>query len=189
MGEVWSIDAPTESPTFLWIQEYLRLKRIPLRIVSAASPPTAWGAARLTILNPQARAKSEDAMRQLRTDERSLVLRIDIGSQAALLTADVEAQAEAILVTRPAALRAQVIVVPHHGSRSSSGAAFVAAVRPDVALISAGFQNRFRHPHPEVVERYERLGARVLRTDVDGAISVEMTAEGTRAWAERKNGS
>ena len=75
--------------------------------------------------------------------------------------------------------------MPHHGSRSSSGEAFVAAVRPEVALISVGYQNRFHHPHAEVVERYQKSGARLLRTDLDGAISVEMTADGMRAWGRR----
>jgi len=121
----------------------------------------------------------------LGADDASLVVRISIGDQAALLTGDIERKAEASLLRRPEALRAQVLKVPHHGSRSSSGAAFVAAVRPEVALISAGYQNRFHHPHLEVVERYEASGIRLLRTDLDGAISVEMTADGMRAWGRR----
>jgi competence protein ComEC len=117
-----------------------------------------------------------------RPDVASLVLRISIGNQAVLLTGDIEGEAEAALLRRPEAIRAQVLKVPHHGSRTSSAAAFIAAVRPEVALVSAGYRNRFHHPHPEVVERYQRSGARLLRTDLDGAISVELTSGGIRTW-------
>jgi competence protein ComEC len=188
VGEVWNGDAPVHSITVLWLQEYLRHQRIPLRIVSAESPPIRWGEATVQILNPLARARTESQSGTARppgADDTSLVVRISIGDQAALLTGDIERDAEAALLRRPEALRAQVLKVPHHGSRSSSGAAFVAAVRPEVALISVGYRNRFHHPHPEVVERYQRSGARLLRTDLDGAISVEMTADGMRAWGRR----
>ncbi len=188
VGEVWSADAPNRSTTFLWIQEYLRHQRIPLRIVSAESPPVQWGEATLHILNPMARARpgsQSETAPPLGADDASLVVRISIGDQAALLTGDIQRKAEASLLRRPEALRAQVLKVPHHGSRSSSGAAFVAAVRPEVALISAGYQNHFHHPHLEVLERYEASGIRLLRTDLDGAISVEMTADGMRAWGRR----
>jgi len=66
--------------------------------------------------------------------------------------------------------------VPHHGSRTSSTPAFVAAVQPSVAVFTVGYRNRFRHPRPEVVERYRALNARLLQSDADGAI--EITAPG-----------
>ncbi|HSD51457.1 MAG TPA: hypothetical protein VLG48_08615, partial [Candidatus Methylomirabilis sp.] len=60
-----------------------------------------------------------------------------------------------------------------------------AAVQPEVALVSAGYRNRFNHPHPEVVERYGGLGVRLFRTDLHGAIGVEMKSEGIRVWSHR----
>jgi len=114
-----------------------------------------------------------------------VVLKISLADEAVLLTGDIEKKAEEVLLRRPEALRARVLKVPHHGSRSSSGGDFVAAVRPEVALISVGYQNRFHHPHAEIVERYQEGGARVLRTDLDGAITVELTPEGVRAWGRR----
>ncbi len=188
VGEVWSGDAPSRSTTFLWIEEFLRHQRIPHRIVSAESPVVRWGEATIQILNPpaQARKATQDGNVQMaRPDAASLVLRISIGNQAVLLTGDIEGEAEAALLRRPEAIRAQVLKVPHHGSRTSSAAAFIAAVRPEVALVSAGYRNRFHHPHPEVVERYQRSGARLLRTDLDGAISVELTSGGIRTWGRR----
>jgi competence protein ComEC len=91
-----------------------------------------------------------------------------------LLTGDVEARAEAALLRAPAALRAAVLKVPHHGSRTSSTPAFVDAVDPLVAVLSVGADNRYRLPAPEVERRYRARGACVLRTDRCGAITVEL---------------
>jgi competence protein ComEC len=188
VGEVWSGDAPSNSTTFLWIQEYLRYRRIPLRIVSIESPAVRWGEATVQILNPSPRTGPSmrgGRVQRPQADNASVVLRISIGNEAVLLTGDIEREAEEVLLRPPEAIRAQVLKVPHHGSRSSSGEAFIRAVQPEVALISVGYQNRFHHPHEEVVERYRGSGARVLRTDLDGAVSVELTPEGVRAWGRR----
>ena len=186
--EVWSADAPTRSITFLWVQEYLRHKRIPLRIVSSGTPAVQWGEATVQFWNPpdsRRQASGIERLQPLRPDDACLVLRISIGNQAILLTGDIEREGEAALLRHPGILHAQVLKVPHHGGRSSSGDEFIAAVRPEVALLSVGERNRFHHPHPEVVERYQRSGVRLLRTDRDGALSVELTPEGTRVWGRR----
>jgi competence protein ComEC len=73
-----------------------------------------------------------------------------------------------------------VLKVPHHGSRSSSTPSLLDAVRPRLALVSAGQRNRFGHPHPEVVARYAALGTRLLRTDRDGTITV--STDGRQVW-------
>ncbi|MDY6830394.1 MAG: hypothetical protein SWC96_00890 [Thermodesulfobacteriota bacterium] len=70
-----------------------------------------------------------------------------------------------------------VVVAPHHGGKTSSTPAFLSRVRPGVAVVSAGAGNRYGCPHPEVVLRYQAAGARVLRTDRDGAV-VRQTAVG-----------
>jgi competence protein ComEC len=64
-----------------------------------------------------------------------------------------------------------VLLVPHHGSRTSSTEAFIAAVAPRIAVYTPGYRNRFGHPRPEVVARYERAGIRAYRTDFDGALT------------------
>ena len=76
--------------------------------------------------------------------------------------------------------RSFVLKVPHHGSRSSSGSGLVASAGARLAIVSAGAHNPFGHPHPEVVERYRRSGALVLRTDRDGTVSV--ATDGQRVW-------
>jgi len=104
-----------------------------------------------------------------------------------LLTGDIERPSEALLVARgPHALRADALLVPHHGSRTSSSAEFLAAVRPSIAVVPAGYRNRFGHPNAEVLARYAVLDARVLRTDRDGAITVRLSPAGVTAATERQ---
>ena len=98
-----------------------------------------------------------------------------------LLTGDIERAAESILVQA----RADVLLVPHHGSRTSSTEEFIAAVAPRWAVVAAGYRNRFGHPAREVLERYERAGVRVLRTDRDGAVSVFLRRDSVELRGER----
>jgi competence protein ComEC len=126
-----------------------------------------WDGVRFEILHP-----AQGGAPRRRNDE-SCVLRVSAGGSAMLLTGDIERSAEAELL-RSAALRADVLLVPHHGSRSSSSAEFVAAVQPRFALAAAGYRNRFGHPHGEVLGRYAAAGIEVLRTDRDGAIEVRL---------------
>ena len=76
------------------------------------------------------------------------------------------------------ALKADVLVVPHHGSKTSSTAPFIAAVDPSLALFSVGYRNRFRHPSPAVVARYAARGVALRRTDEEGALHVVLPAWG-----------
>lgn len=115
----------------------------------------------------------------LRGNDASCVLRISNGAATALLTGDIEARAEAWLVrTQGAALRADILIAPHHGSRSSSRPSFTAAVAPTQVLIPAGYRNRWNHPHPEVVERYLAAGAEIRMSATHGAISYDIPASG-----------
>jgi competence protein ComEC len=118
----------------------------------------------------------------------SCVLRVQAADgRSLLLTGDIEAAQEAALVERAGArLRAQVLVVPHHGSRTSSSEAFVQAVAPGTALVQAGYRNRFGHPAPAVEARYRALGVELLRSDHCGAWS--WTAEGSTR-CEREAGA
>jgi competence protein ComEC len=94
-----------------------------------------------------------------------------------LLTGDIEQETEReLLDTQPDRLAARVLVVPHHGSNTSSTAGFIAAVAPQYALVPAGYLNRYRFPRPAVVRRYRQAGAVLLETGRSGAISVSFTA-------------
>jgi competence protein ComEC len=110
-------------------------------------------------------------------NEDSVVLDVAFGGVHFLLTGDVVGDAEEALRAPPSL----VVKVPHHGSRSSSQPGFVARAAPRLAVVSAGAHNPFGHPHPEVLDRYRRQGALVLRTDRDGTI--EVSTDGARVWA------
>jgi competence protein ComEC len=113
-------------------------------------------------------------------NDNSVVLRLSYGGHTVLLTGDVEAEAEAALLQRdPQAVRADVLKVPHHGSRTSSTLAFLHAVRPRLAVISCGNANHYGFPHAEVVARYRAQGVPILRTDLDGAVTVTLSADGS----------
>lgn len=103
----------------------------------------------------------------------SVVLRLVYGSVAILMTGDVEGPAESALAAAGVELRADVLKVPHHGSKTSSTNAFLDRVRPRCAVISVGERSRFGHPHPPVVERYLSRGIRLLETGRDGMVTVE----------------
>jgi competence protein ComEC len=101
----------------------------------------------------------------------STVVRARFGNVRVLLTGDAEAEEERwLLEANHGALRAEVLKVGHHGSRTSSTDAFIAAVRPRIALVSVGAANAYGHPSPEVMRRLAAAGATVLRTDQLGTV-------------------
>ncbi|HKW80910.1 MAG TPA: competence protein ComEC, partial [Casimicrobiaceae bacterium] len=111
----------------------------------------------------------------VKSNNLSCVIRVSSAAASVLLTGDIEARAEGALIARDApALRSDVLVVPHHGSRSSSTPEFIAAVHPAAVVYTPGYRNRFGHPHPAVVARYAAAGVRAYRTDEDGAVAFDL---------------
>ena len=143
-----------------------------------------WDSVRFDILHPDS---NSDTSPKLHDNDLSCVLRISIGDQHILLTGDIEKNSEQRLLDMHAEqLNAGLLVVPHHGSKSSSTPEFVAAVLPDYAVFTPGYRNRFGHPNTEVVQRYADSGAQLLRSDEDGAILVGMDAQGLTVERYRK---
>ena len=117
-------------------------------------------------------------------NDASLVLRLDFAGRALLFPGDLEADGESELVGRATAgqtVRADVLKVPHHGSRTSSGDEFLDAVQPSLAVASLGWKNRFRFPSAEVAARYAARHVRWLRTDLAGAVTVTIDRRGAIA--------
>jgi competence protein ComEC len=154
-----------------------------------------WDGVSFAVLHPDERALFEPRRRE---NDRSCVIRVETGGRSAVLAADIERRAEAELVAREGGrLKSDVLLVPHHGSRTSSTPTFVDAVSPSVALISAGYRNRFRQPSPAVEARYRERGVAIHRTDVGGALHVELPgapggavtvrrhADRRRYWSDR----
>jgi competence protein ComEC len=116
-------------------------------------------------------------------NDNSFVMKLRYGERAVLLTGDAEMEEEAELVAHfGPRLRADFLKVGHHGSRTSTGDAFLDLVRPSVASISCGVRNRFGHPHGVVLERLVRHGVEAARTDRGGAVT--FTTDGTRMDVE-----
>lgn len=111
-------------------------------------------------------------------NDNSLVVELRYRGRSILFTGDLEEEGEAALVATPGFGAVDVVKVPHHGSRTSSSAAFVAATRPALAVISCGVANAFDFPAPEVVARWQRAGATVLSTDRHGSITITIDAVG-----------
>lgn len=132
-----------------------------------------WDGVSFRILGPTGPTRTENA--------GSCVLRIAAHGARMLLTGDIEAPAEARLVARLGSkLRSDVLLAPHHGSRSSSTPALLAAVAPDLVVIPAGWRNRFHFPAASVVARYRAAGTRVVTVGAAGATSLALGGEGVR---------
>jgi competence protein ComEC len=143
----------------------------------AAGSRWQWDGVRFEFLHPP------EGWERARRNNQSCVLRVEAAGGAMLLTGDIERLAESDLMK--AAPRADVLLVPHHGSRTSSSAEFIAAVSPRWALVPAGYHNRFGHPAREVLERYRAAGVEVLRTDLNGALEVVLGRERVEVDAYR----
>jgi competence protein ComEC len=135
-----------------------------------------WDGVRFEMLHPGLEGYDNAAFR---IHDRNCVLMVSGPGGRVLLPGDIEGRSEAsIAAAYGPALKADVLLAPHHGSKSSSTAGFLEAVRPRLVVFPIGYRNRFRHPHEDVVARYEVIGSRILRTDRDGALSLLIGADG-----------
>jgi competence protein ComEC len=126
----------------------------------------------VTVLHPS----PPDWERQRVRNDDSIVLELRWRDVSVVLTGDIGKAVERNLIPRIRTAPLRIVKVPHHGSLTSSTPELIAALHPTIAVFSAGRNNRFGHPVPEIVERYRAAGARILRTDLDGEI--EMTSDG-----------
>lgn len=160
-----------------------------LRLQPARSRPCVageewwWDGVRFRILNPPPGARLSD-------NDGSCVLRIDSDGGSALLPGDVQRRQEEVLVARGLLAPVELLLAPHHGSRSSSGPALVAATRPRAVVFSAGYMNRWGFPAAVVRDRWERGGACTFSTAAAGALVFEFDHRGLRlAYAARRDGA
>ncbi len=158
----------------------------------AAGQNWAWDGVSFEVLHPATEAYAGES----KANQLSCVLRVTAGGQRVLLTSDIEAPDEAALLARyPGDLGAEVMLSPHHGSKTSSTPDFLRAVGASEVIIPVGYRNRYGHPKPEILARYETLGQRVWRSDRDGAVRVVLgeaplaisawRQEGRRYWQGR----
>ncbi len=185
-GLFWDNGAPLRSEWYSALREVAVQRGIYQDVVAAGYTATVIDGVHLDLLHPSATFQSQTKRRGEREaageNNRSLVLKLTYGAVSFLFTGDIEQEAESVLLQTRDNLRATVLKVPHHGSRTSSSEPFVRAVDPSVAVFSVQRDSRFGHPHPMVVERYKALGVHLFRTDEHGAITVR--TDGQIVWVE-----
>ena len=161
---------PNSGPAYESLMRALDEKKVPARLAKRGRNIDLGSGAVLTLLGPPepAIARSRENV-----NANSVVARLTYGRFALLLTGDAEAPTEAWLLGAGGELRSFVLKVAHHGSRYASGDPFLAAVGPRIAIVSAGRNNRYRHPAPETLTRLAAGGASIYRTDLDGDVTIE----------------
>jgi competence protein ComEC len=144
-------------------------------IEKRAAPPSQFSGATIEVVSPP----SDYAPRSPGNND-SLAFRITYGSRSFLLTGDMEKPMEASLLGQP--LHSDVLKVGHHGSKTSTTQPFLDLVSPSFAIISAGFENSFGHPHPDVLARLNARHTTIFRTDLNGLVTVR--TDGLRMWSD-----
>lgn len=129
-----------------------------------------WDGVTFAVLHPSPAAPDQD------DNNYSCVLRVSNATHSALLVADIEAHTERWLIKQGWSLTAEVLLAGHHGSKTSSSAAWLDAVQPELALVSAGYRSRYGHPHNSVQQRYQQRGVPLWNTAQLGAIQVDFPA-------------
>ncbi len=185
IGEVWSNHETASTLGYRQWQEIIKRRKLNHVAFDQLPRQNDRAGVRFEILAPPSDfAKLPYAASWRDENNNSLVVRVAWGNVSFLFTGDIERPAEAELVAGNGAerLRSTILMVPHHGSRTSSSPALVRAVQPREAVVSAGWRNRFHFPHKEVLERFHTSNCRLWRTDHYGAI--EITTDGRQYQIE-----
>jgi len=178
VGQILAADLASDQAIFKEWQHLIEEKALPLTIAGRGQTISLPGGALIEVLNPAAGLESapdDDAM-----ERRCLGLRVSRGLFSFLLTADIDQTAEYELLGSQAPLEADILKVAHHGSANASCEAFLAAARPQTAVISCGSGNRFGHPSAATLQKLSHLT--VYRTDLHG--SIEFITDGEQLWVK-----
>jgi competence protein ComEC len=187
VAEVWTHGQDAGVTGYDEFNRVVAERSISRKFVSADDPPILLGGAELRVLHPARYFHTHERKPYAAENGRSLVVRIAFHNHVLLFTGDIGIEAEKELIKRGQDLKSDLLKVPHHGSTSSSSEAFVSAVRPSVVVVTVGRGNPYHHPSDEVIERYERSGAQVYRTDRDGSVILSAGAGplSTVTWNEQ----
>ena len=160
-----------------------RLSGIAWRSVQAGDHESSGGV-EMRVLHPP----PADWERQRVRNEDSVVIELRLGAVSIVLPGDIGHEAEQILTPHLVTAPITIVKAPHHGSATSSSEPFVAAAHPSAVIFSAGRNNRFGHPAPVVVDRYQKVNCAVFRTDEDGAIVLDTDGQVVHitTWASRR---
>jgi len=155
---------------FTQLQQLPQAMHIP-HVACHAGQQWQWDQVIFKVIYPAKKLAAE-----VKDNDKSCVIQVLSAHGSLLLTGDIELYAEqALLDSASERLRSSVMTMPHHGSKTSSSLAFISQVQPEVAIATVGYLNRFGHPKPAVMARYQALGSQTLRSDQDGAIVLNFT--------------
>jgi competence protein ComEC len=171
VGELW-IGRDVESRAFHELLGVANDRGVPI-VHQLKGDDYNWGDVGIRVLWPP----DDDDVKNATNDD-SIVLRLQEGSEAVLLSGDIERPSEKSILADGDRLGSVFLKVPHHGSKTSSTEPFLDAVQPRFAAISVGFNNTFGHPNDEVLDRLAAQGTRMFRTDRDGAITALLDGTG-----------
>ncbi len=171
VGEVWT-NGITSPATYLF-DKRIRDKGIRHLKVNNHVTEREIAGCSVRILNPPPQITGSHASNSVLNNDLSVVMKITCKDNSILFTGDIEKGQIRKITEDRSAVSSNVIKVPHHGARGSVDDNFISSVKPDIAVISAGYQNSYRHPSPEAIYSYNRIGAAIYRTDLDGAIILE----------------
>ncbi|MDB4970501.1 MAG: internalization-related competence protein ComEC/Rec2 [Myxococcales bacterium] len=174
VGELWTNGQETAQPGTVALLAAAQRRGVVLGVPR----PLELGGARLEPLAPLDDTGRLDVDPARGENDNSLVVALGWRGRRILFAGDLEAEGEAALIASANATAADVVKVPHHGSKTSSTAAFIAATHPALAVISVGEHNRWGFPNAGVTLRWRDAGARVLRTDRDGGVTVTIDSGG-----------
>ncbi len=177
--EFWEAVRPADNPAYVELMRNLGPSAVRTSVRRGFSREE--GAVRVEALHPEAETSAGKDI----SNDQSLVLRVSLGTLAFLLPGDIGAEAEAALVKGGSELRADILKSPHHGSRTSSSPLFLDAVRPKIVVVTAGRGNFYGLPHPDILGRYRERGARVFRTDDDGAVRIATDGSSLQAFTSQ----
>ena len=180
---LWTNGTTSDAIFYRAVQRQAARARLAERPARQATTPMTIGGCKITFLNPPNPEDVNPAAQSkpLSLNNSSVVFRLHCPTPtdfSLLMTGDIERPAQQRLLENVAALRSDLLKVPHHGSRGALDMAFLSAVSPQVAVMEVGRRNRYGHPHPEVVEAYHAHGIPLYRTDRDGAVEVTVTPNG-----------
>ncbi len=180
--EIWSNGQESNRESYLDFKKIIRKKNIPHRIVSRETPEIKIGNTVVKILNPAKpiNKKEDPSSRIFDFNNNGVVMKTTFGDISILLPADITGTVERDLAMHGNNLRSNILMAPHHGAYTSSTIPFLKVTRPEIVVFSCGADNAFHFPHPEVLNRYRKIGARIFRTDRNGAIMIKTDGESIR---------
>jgi len=162
------------------IRTLIQEKDIRYTAVAAGDSLVGLGGVEIVVLHPSGEYVSPSGEAPHGLNNGSVVLHLRYGASSILLTGDIERETDPDLIRWGAMLEADVLKAAHHGSRTSSTQQFLDILNGKLALVSCGVKNKFRHPAPEVITRYESMGMEVVRTDLSGALSLSVSRDKIR---------